>query len=279
MLLRNGHIQTTRPGFAVGGGVAAACRAMWNRAEVYGVYGGPDGYEASASQPVGNLSPAVMVLAPKAGGMALRVVAAGEMTADLVPTRVMAADLVGAGGLAALAALAVAMGAELSGSGDLTATILGQLQAAVAMAGSGDLTGSMAGVATLAAALQGQGGLDAVIAAIGSMRLDVVVTGTGLTLENVAAAVWQAQAQANDVPGSMGALLNAAGAGGDPWAVQLEGTYTAADLLRIMAAVLAGEVEGMEGLSPVFKAVGGTVARVSADVTADGNRPDVVVTP
>ncbi|MDZ7906181.1 MAG: hypothetical protein U5N55_10710 [Cypionkella sp.] len=67
--------------------------------------------------------------------------------------------------------------------------------------------------------------------------------------------------------------------GGDTWETVLEGTYTAAELMRIMASVLAGKVSGMDANAPVFRSVGDTADRVSAVTTSDGNRTSVTVSP
>lgn len=58
----------------------------------------------------------------------------------------------------------------------------------------------------------------------------------------------------------------------------VEGSYTLAQLLRLMGAVLLGSVEGAP-LAPRFKAAGGTDTRVTATTDADGNRGTVILTP
>jgi hypothetical protein len=89
-----------------------------------------------------------------------------------------------------------------------------------------------------------------------------------LSPEGLAQAVWNGLAASYNTAGTMGALVNASGAGGDPWAVTLEGSYTAADLLRIVSAVMAGDASGTnQPGTTVFKSVDGTKDRVTATQT------------
>jgi hypothetical protein len=73
----------------------------------------------------------------------------------------------------------------------------------------------------------------------------------------------------------MGALLNASGAAGDPWSVTLEGTYTAADLVRLMSAALAGKISGAGTPTVTIRDVSDTEDRIVATVDANGNRTAV----
>jgi len=61
------------------------------------------------------------------------------------------------------------------------------------------------------------------------------------------------------------------------WASTLDGTFTAQDMMRVMGAVLAGEVSGAEVLHPVFRNIEGTVDVVDAETDADGNRIAVAI--
>lgn len=55
----------------------------------------------------------------------------------------------------------------------------------------------------------------------------------------------------------------------------IEGAHTVEDLLRIIAAAVAGKVSGAEGNAPVFRDLNDTKDRIIAATTADGNRTAV----
>lgn len=138
----------------------------------------------------------------------------------------MICSLVGSGTLSADAALVVSMLCDLTGGGTLTASITGQKQMEASMTGSGVLAADIVGFAEMIISLIGQGDLSADIGAIADMSIDIVVTGTGLTTENVGGAVWAALQTEINNPGSAGAALLAAGSAGDPWSTILPAGYT-----------------------------------------------------
>jgi hypothetical protein len=70
----------------------------------------------------------------------------------------------------------------------------------------------------------------------------------------------------------MGEKLNDAGSGSNPWTEVIEGTYTAAELLRIMAAALAGELSGAATTTITILGVDEATDRIVATVDSDGNR-------
>jgi hypothetical protein len=59
------------------------------------------------------------------------------------------------------------------------------------------------------------------------------------------------------------------------WGNQVEGTYTAEQIVRLMAAVLAGKVSGAGTGTEVFRAVNDSTDRVTISVTPEGNRTKV----
>ena len=207
----------------------------------------------------------------------MRTVAAGSMTANLIPTRPMSINLTGSSDFDATAALVVSMLAAFSGSGTLAAEIQGRLNATIDMTGSGDLSADMTAVANAIIALSGTGDLEATISAIGDMTIDMVVTGTGLSTANVGQAVWAAIAAANNGAGTMGEKLNDAGSASNPWTEVIESGYTAAEILRLLAAVMAGKSSGgtSGATTVVFRDLGDTKDRVEADVDGSGNRTTV----
>jgi len=171
---------------------------------------------ARVATPVGS-SPQYSFYPPQeAGGMALRSVSSGSLSATLIPELLMDVDFTGSGDLDATASLTIAMLCDMTGSGTLSADIVGVLNASVDFTGNGDLSADIKGIAEMTIDLLGSGDLNAAIAAYGDMSIDIVVTGTGLTTANVGAAVWSAIASQNNDPGTMGELLNGAGGGATP---------------------------------------------------------------
>ena len=91
-----------------------------------------------------------------------------------------------------------------------------------------------------------------------------------LSPENLARAVWEAAASQYDASGTMGEKLNDAGSASNPWTEVIESGMSAADILRVVLAVLAGEstiVDQGGGIAVVeFANVAGTKPRVTADM-------------
>lgn len=214
--------------------------------------------------PNGNLHPWSWMLPRTGGGMSMRPLGEGDFAADLIPSQPMSIDFTGAGDMDATAALVVSMLLAMTGGGDLTATIQGRLNASVDMTGGGDLAGSMTGFADLVVDLLGEGDLDATIAAFGDMAIDIVVTGTGLSTANVGQAVWAALAASNNDPGTMGEKLNDAGSASNPWTEVIESGFTAAQILRLIAAAVQGNATGLEDGTPTFKGLDGATDRITA---------------
>ncbi|MGL4637830.1 MAG: hypothetical protein ACRCWF_17750, partial [Beijerinckiaceae bacterium] len=169
----------------------------------------------------------------------------------------VAASLVSVNGAASISGLA-AGGAlstvTVSASGSLGASAFGVAQSAIAVSASCQPYG------------------------LGFMKASTVDTSV-LTPQAIAASVWSALSVDNNTFGTMGAKVNASGAASDPWSVQLEGTYTAADLMRIMSAVLAGELSGGGTTVETFRSVDDARNVVVASVDSSGNRTSVVLTP
>jgi hypothetical protein len=75
-----------------------------------------------------------------------------------------------------------------------------------------------------------------------------------LTPQNVAEAVWAAIAAANNLPGTMGELLNGAGAGGDPWLTPLPGAYspgTAGQIIGLLDEMTQDDGLGNAQYTPI----------------------------
>lgn len=76
---------------------------------------------------------------------------------------------------------------------------------------------------------------------------------------------------------STGTTINDASTATQVWESEIEGTYTAEQVLRIMSAALAGKASGLDTLNPVFRDLSDTKNRITATTDASGNRSAVTV--
>lgn len=232
--------------------------------------------ERQTALPNGNLHPYGWMLPRTGGAMSMRTEGEGSLSGDLIPTLNGSIDFTGSGDLTAEGALVISMFLDMVGSGSLSATITGLLDMSIDLEGSGDLDASIGAIASMILSLTGSGDLDATIAAYGNMSIDIVVTGTGLTTANVGSAVWAALAAQNDVVGSMGEKLNDAGSASNPWNEIIESGYTAAEILKLLAAASLGKTSG-QPTNPVFRDIGDTKDRITGVVDSNGNRTSVTL--
>lgn len=218
------------------------------------------------SLPSGNRHPSVWMMPQKPGALAARntLTGAGSAAASALAVKLAVADLTGSGNLEAIGGLIVQLIADIAGSGGITeGDLKAFLQAVASIGGSGGITEAQAsGLGELVAALTGLGLVDATLTGTGELSADLVVTGTGLTTGNVGQAVWAAIAASNNTAGTMGEKLNDAGSGSNPWTEVIEAGYTAAEILRILAAHAAGAATGLEGANPQFTGLDGTTVRI-----------------
>jgi hypothetical protein len=169
-----------------------------------------------------------------------------------------------------------------SGSTSITFSTTADLAGALAAQGSTSISFTVP-PATLGAIIDAQGNapitwsLSATPRAIGVLSGDITPF-TELSPQSLSAAVWQALASAYNTPGSMGELLNSAGAAADPLLGVVEGGLTLRDVMRVLLAVNAGDATGLEGSTMVFKSQDGTVDRVEATYTS-GSRNVTSVDP
>jgi hypothetical protein len=161
-----------------------------------------------------------------------------------------------------------ALSASIEATGVLAATLQGE--------GQFNASGQMG--AAMYATLTGEGNFSATITALGNMAANLDA-GARPSAFDVAQEVWQSQAAAYNAAGTMGQKVNSSGAASDPWSVQLEGTFTAADLLRIASAVLAGKVNGAGTNTETFRSIDDARDAVVATVDQDGNRTAVTLDP
>jgi hypothetical protein len=105
--------------------------------------------------------------------------------------------------------------------------------------------------------------------AIGHIAGDITPF-TDLSPEGLAAAVWNAAAAESNAAGSMGEKLNDAGSASNPWTEVIESGFTAAEILRLLAAVAAGRTaitdNGDETAIVEFTGLDGATVRVQADM-------------
>lgn len=240
-------------------------------------FSGPD-WEPKSGVPDGYRPPYTWVLPLSEGGMAARstIVGTGALAASGAMGLNATAALTGTGSLSATGALIVSAVAALTGSGSVSANIVAVLNAVAAITGTGSLSGTMTAYGALAAALNGVGALSAPGYGVGHMAADITPF-TELSPESLAAAVWNALAAENNDVGTMGEKLNDAGSGSNPWTEVIEGSYTAAEMLRIIAAALAGQLSGAATTTITIKGIDESTNRIVATVTEDGNRSAITL--
>jgi hypothetical protein len=219
--------------------------------------------------PYGVRHPTAWIMPQKPGALASRNEATGDggvTDADMWAVKLAEAALTGTGELTATGSLIVQLVAAIAGSGTISdADIKAFLQLSAALTGTGDADGTLTGLGALLAALTGTGTANgSTLTGVGAMAADLVVTGTGLTTANVGPAVWSAIASANNTAGSMGEKLNDAGSASNPWTEVIESGYTAAQILKLIAAAVQGDAAGLESGTPTFKGLDGTTDRITA---------------
>ena len=185
----------------------------------------------------------------------------------------------------------------VTGTVTLTGSALGQLISAGIATGTITLAGTATPAALLsaiatgtvtltgAAVSEGTGtftgtGSISLAGAVDSQGYGYIVATTeesGLTPTGIANAVWSALAADNNVAGTMGEKLNGAGSAGNPWTEIIESGMSAAEVLRVIASVLAGEVSGAGTGTETFKGLDGATDRVISTVDSNGNRTAVTV--
>jgi len=194
----------------------------------------------------------------------------GSISADALAVKLALADLLGSGEISdAIGSLIVQALADLTGSGEISSANLQAFLAAVAdLTGSGTVAAPLTGLGELLGSLSGSGNASSTLTAIGELIAAITVTGTGLSTANVGEAVWAALAASNNASGTMGEKLNDAGSASNPWTEVIEAGFTAAEILRILAAHAAGAATGLEGANPQFLGLDGTTTRIDGTYSA-----------
>lgn len=169
------------------------------------------------------------------------------------------------------------MVADMAAGNTLTGPMQMTMNLAANMAQSGDVNAALGLIAWCAADMaQSNSMSDSNLRGTMSMAANIV-SYTEFTAEGVRDAVWNAILANYPTAGSAGNTLANAGAGGNPWSAIIEGGMTAEEVLRIVAAVLAGKVSGGGTGTEVFTGLDGTTARVTSVVDTNGNRTSVTV--
>lgn len=250
------------------GGDPGTLRSMWGRGERMNQSVGQGITSKLAGIPSGHLAPSSWVLPYKPGAMS----AFTQCVVTLTPGPLNLAAGVNLTGSTAVTITVNPADGQLVvsavGSASITFSLAANLAGALAAAGSTSFSFTVNN-ATLGAIIDALGAALVQVSASANIRATGNLSGditpfTELSPQSLSAAVWESLASAYNTPGSMGELLNSAGAAADPLLGTVEGGLTLRDVLRILLAVNAGDATGLEGSSMVFKSQDGTVDRVEA---------------
>jgi len=240
---------------------------------------------------VGTLTPSGTMGAPRTAAPAGVGTLAGDITAITGTT----STLDGVGDFASDGTLGGPLGASPSGTSSIsTADLLGSIYGELLAEGVGSLTceglltlpaeGSVDGTSSITAEILGGGVIVAAPAGDGAWTTadleahgNVLASpaGTGSLTGSMAETLGNMEAE---IVVTYTATVDAAELATLIWDKVLEGSYTAADLQRIIAGVAAGKSSGGPG-SPVFRSLDDTVDRVSGIADSDGNRTAVTYNP
>lgn len=203
-------------------------------------------------------------------GAVCSIIGTGSLSADITGKLEASANLSGSGSLTAVISALLEIQAALNGVGALSADILGVGVMDSNLSGSGVLTSSVSALAHIESNLAGLGTLILTSGAIPGYMEAQIALSTDLSPENLAAAVWNAVAANFNAAGTMGEKVNDAGSASNPWTEVIEGTYTAAELLRLLTAVAAGKstiVDNGDGTKTItFRDINDTRNTVEAEI-------------
>lgn len=230
------------------------------------------GYYDGAATPVGYGPGQALVLAQKHAGLGTTCsdcMRQGQTLAGtLWATKPLAANLASENTLTANASLIVALAVSLLSANTVSGSVNMTLQLAASLASHGNITAALSAIAFCVAEMTSDGNLNASnLRGTARMEASISTEGQVTTARACAEAVWSALAASFNDPGTMGEKLNGAGSAGNPWTEVIESGYTAAQIMRLLAAVAAGNATGLNG-SPAFKGLDGTTTRVAGTVAA-----------
>jgi hypothetical protein len=268
-----------------GGGVAGI-RSMWGRTDLRNQSIGEGIPSELAGIPSGHLAPSSWVLPYKPGAMSAFTSCVVQFSTS-TPTIAAGRNIDGnttvtitvnpADGQLVVSAV---------GSTSITFTAAANLAGALSAQGAASFAFTVPS-ATLGAIVDAQGSapitwsLSATPRAIGNLSGDITPF-TELSPQSLAAAVWSALAAQFNEAGTMGQLLNNAGAGATPaviaaevWATPLE-TLTAEEIMRVVLAALAGGRSGLGTSVEEYLAQDGTTPRITFTPDAQGNGTPII---
>lgn len=199
--------------------------------------------------------------------------------------------------------ITMAAGRNIAGSvyGATLAEALGQLvvsavgTAAGATTMEGSIRAALAAIGTASGSTAGSGVIGALAWANGESAGSTVATLTSyavgrlygsitpfteLSPENLAAAVWDSLLSNHQQSGSMGEAITAAGGGMTPasiWQYLVDGSFSAEELMRLMASALLGKASGANSSEMRFRDLADTKDRIVATVDQYGNRAAVTL--
>lgn len=200
----------------------------------------------------------------------------GALTGSVAMGRAIASTIEGTGALTSNLSLIIQLAcADLNGVGGLSASMSGIVQMASNLAGTGNLTAALQLISYVVCNMSGTGAVTANLRGTATLEADITPF-TTLSPENLAASVWNSLAASFNSVGTMGEKINDAGSAANPWTEVIESGYTAAEILRILAAVAAGKSSG-QNTNPVFRDLGDTKDRVSGTVDSNGNRTSITI--
>jgi hypothetical protein len=191
-------------------------------------------------------------------------ITAGQMTTInslLASGTVSAANL--AGGLNATSAL--------TGSGNITSALASLIvSAASSITGSGDVTlANLRGFENGLSAIVGDGAVSATLTALANAGASIIGSGS-VSITPTASGKLDANIKSYTD-------LSAQGAADAVWAQILETGFTAQQIMRILSAVMAGQVSGAAGTTVTIRDINNTVDRVVATVDSSGDRTAVTL--
>lgn len=254
-LLGNYSVLNKSAGRWLGGATQAPERSNWGKPGAlrnFALQSGASSALKLVSLPAGNTHPSAWMLPIKTGAMVARFSMGGEGGINpfaLAAGMGMQATLAGTGEIDGTGGLVVSGSAVLDGVGGMTATINAALSGQGTVPGAGGMTATLKAEGWMSATLAGSGGCSAQSYAVGFMSCDMKPY-TELSPQALAESVW---------------------------AKIIENGFSAQEVMRIMASVMAGKSEGFDANSPVFRDLGDTKDRVSATLDAVGNRTSVTL--
>lgn len=311
-LLHNTVIQSATLGFRKAGLEAPLPLSGGVRSERRNWFAGDHTPDKLGGTPVGTLPPASLLMPQKSGGMGSFGNINGSTT--ISPLSMAAgingqATLTGSGNItSAVAQLVISMVANLTGSTSLSsADLRGYLNAVANISGGGTLASTIGALAWANAALAGNGTItNATPYATGTLSANIRGY-SDLTPEGITDKVWNAVAANYTATGTMGQKLNSAASGGVDynalaaavwasatrtltsgapteaqiadavWLQVIENGLNAEQIVRLMAAAMAGKVSGAGTSTVTFAGLDGTTPRIVGTVDGAGNRTAVLL--